>query len=123
MDGGGLVIEQDGKAISAWRREKDIFLAEGAAERRVGPGKDVALVRNGQGTYLAWTHEGGIEALTPRSAKPVVLAKEGGFAALLVMKDGSVLAAWETAATIEFDGHAGQRGEFGWLVQHAIAGE
>ena len=102
MDGGGLAIGQDGKAISAWRRETDIFLAEGATEQRVGPGKDVALARNGQGTYLVWTHEGGIEALTPKSAKPVVLAKVGGFAVLLPLKDGSVLAAWDTLGSIEW---------------------
>ena len=60
MDGGGIAVE-NGQPISAWRRETDIYLAEGAHERRVGAGKDVALARS-NGTYLAWTHDGGIRS-------------------------------------------------------------
>ena len=101
MDGGGLAMD-GGKAISAWRRDTDIFLAEGTTERRIGPGKDVALARSGKHeTYLAWTRDGGIEALTPKSAEPVKIAKEGGFAALIALEDGGVLAAWETRDSIE----------------------
>ena len=103
MDGGGLVIEE-GKTISAWRRETDIYLAEGATEILIGPGKDVALARAAKHqTYLAWTRDGGIEALTPKSAEPVKIAREGGFVTLLALpKDGGVLAAWETRESIEF---------------------
>ena len=103
MDGGGLAVEQDGKTISAWRRESDIYLAEGGTEQRVAPGKDVALARTAKHeTYLAWTHDGGIHALTPKSGNPILVAKVGGFTTLLPLKDGGVLAAWETAGTIEF---------------------
>ena len=102
MDGGGLAIEEDGKVISAWRRETDIYLAEGATERRIGPGKDVALaLTTKHETYLAWTRDGGIEALTPKSAQPVAVAKEGGFVTLLALPGGVVLAAWETHESIE----------------------
>lgn len=101
MDGGGLVME-DGKAISAWRRDTDIFLAEGSTERRVATGKDVALARSAKHeTYLAWTKDGGIVALTPQSAEPVNIAKVGGFATLVALASGGVLAAWETPAGIE----------------------
>ncbi len=101
MDGGGLVME-GGKAISAWRRETDVYLAEGATEQRVGPGKDVALARSTKHeTYLAWTKDGGIVALTPRSTEPVLIAKEGGFAMLVALANGGVLAAWETSSGIE----------------------
>ena len=101
MDGGGLEID-GAKAISAWRRDTDIFLAEGTTERRIGPGKDVALARGGKHeTYLAWTTDGGIEALTPKSAEPFNLAKVGGFATLVALEGGGVLAAWETHDSIE----------------------
>ncbi len=101
MDGGGLVME-DGKTISAWRRESDIFLAEDLRERRIGPGKDVALARSGKHeTYLAWTKDGGVEALTPKSAQPFTLSKVGGFATLITLADGGVLAAWETHDSID----------------------
>ena len=101
MDGGGLAI-LDGKPISAWRRESDIVLADATGERRIAPGKDVALALDGKHeTYLAWTKDGGIEALTPQSGGPMKLAVEGGFVALIALDGGGVLAAWETRDSIE----------------------
>ena len=52
-------------------------------------------------TYLAWTRDGGVMALTPGSAEPVALAKEGGFAALVALDGGGVLVAWETPTGID----------------------
>jgi hypothetical protein len=103
MDGGGLAVEDGGKLTSAWRRDGDIFLTEPgvAAERKVGTGKDVALVRAHHQTYLAWTDNGGIHVLIPKSATPVKIAEEGGFPSLIALEDGSILAAWETHSTIQ----------------------
>lgn len=101
MDGGGFVVV-DGKITSAWRRENTIYLSEeGAPERAVGSGKDVAIVRTGKGPYLAWTREGNVVALSPGDKEPVIIGKDGGFATLLAMPDGSVLAAWESQGAIE----------------------
>jgi len=103
MDGGGLAVE-DGKLTSAWRRDGDIFLIEPGTskERKIGPGKDVTLARTrNHETYLAWTKDGGIHALTPKSTTAVQLATEGGFPTLIALEDGTVLAAWETHDTIE----------------------
>ncbi len=101
MDGGGFAVT-GGQAVSAWRREGEIYLAEpGKPEKRVGAGKDVALARGKQGTYLAWTRQGSLELLSPTSAGPAVLAPEGGFVSLVALEDGSVLAAWEARQSIE----------------------
>jgi hypothetical protein len=102
MDGGGLAVD-GGKVTSAWRREGDIFLSEpGVTERRIGAGKDVALARtNKRDTYLIWTRDGGIQALTPKSGRPIPIAAEGGFATVIALEDGGVLAAWETHDAIE----------------------
>lgn len=101
MDGGGFAIEK-GLVTSAWRREEDVFLTDpDGAERRVGAGKDVALARAKRGTYLAWTKSGAIELLKPNAAAAEPLTPKGGFATLLTLPDGSVLAAWETGETVE----------------------
>jgi hypothetical protein len=103
MDGGGLVVE-DGKITSAWRRDGDIFLSEPGvtAERRIGPGKDVALARTSKHeTYLVWTRDGGVLALTPGSPRPIPVAAEGGFATILALEEGGALAAWEAHDAIE----------------------
>lgn len=101
MDGGGFVVADD-KVTSAWRRENAIYLSEeGKPERAVGTGKDVAIARNSKGPYLAWTQEGNIVALTPGAKDPAMIGKDGGFAALLAMPDGSVLTAWESQGAIE----------------------
>jgi hypothetical protein len=102
MDGGGLVVD-DEKVTSAWRRDGDIFLSEpGVAERRIGAGKDVALAHTSKGgTYLVWTRDGGIQALTRKSAGAIPIAAEGGFATIIALEDGGALAAWETHDAIE----------------------
>ena len=101
MDGGGLSVE-NGQVTSAWRRDGDVFVTEpGKAERKVGSGKDVAVVRSKQGVFVAWTKDGGIQLLTPKSAEPIQVAAEGAFANLLALPDGSVIAAWEAHNSIE----------------------
>jgi hypothetical protein len=101
MDGGGFSVS-GGRVVSAWRRESDVYLAEpGAADRRIGAGKDVALAQGKRGTYVAWTRETGLEVLTPGAGSAVPLATEGAFVTLLPLADGGVLAAWEAHGAIE----------------------
>jgi hypothetical protein len=101
MDGGGFVLH-NGKVTSAWRRESDIYLAApGAPEQRLGPGKDVAIAATKRGPYVAWTKEGSIVAKSPSDAEPKVLTPNGGFATLLPLPDGTVVAAWEAQGAIE----------------------
>ncbi len=101
MDGGGLAVE-NGKVYSAWRRDGDVLVTGPEfAEKKLGTGKDVAIVRGRAGTYAAWTRDGGIQLQAPGAATPQTLAKEGGFVNLIKLPDGSVLAAWETKNSIE----------------------
>ncbi len=101
MDGGAFAVVK-GKVISAWRRDGDVFVAEGdAAETKVGTGKDVALVQGKRGTYVAWTQDANVQVLPPKAAAPVLLGTAGGFVNLLALPDGGVLAAWETNGSVE----------------------
>jgi hypothetical protein len=103
MDGGGFVADVDGNLTSAWRRENQIFVTEpGKAERTLGPGKDVTLVRNARGLFVAWTRETSIVAQGPSDKEPKILGADGGFVHLLALEDGrKVLAAWESKGAIE----------------------
>ncbi len=101
MDGGGFAVE-DGQVTSAWRRDGTVFLTEpGKAEKPLGAGKDVAVVRTKFGAFVAWTKDGAIQIMTPKATAPVQLTAEGAFVNLIALPDGSVVAAWEAHNSIE----------------------
>jgi hypothetical protein len=94
MDGGGIAIA-DGRIVTLWRREHDIFLdAQGAPERRVGTGVDSAISAGANGVYAIWSSPTGIQAITPGKSQPVDLAPKGSFPAIVAAERGA-LAAWE----------------------------
>lgn len=102
MDGGGFEVAPDGQVTSAWRRDGEIILDEpGRGEQTIGTGKDIAIARGQLGLYLAWTKDGAIQVRTPSSAEPRVIGVAGGFAHLIALEDGVVLAAWESKGSIE----------------------
>jgi len=95
MDGGGIAMRA-GTIVSAWRREKEVFLAEeGRPEVSLGRGQDPALAVNSKGAYVAWSTPEGIVARMPGSAEVTRLSAAGAFPALTAMPDGAILAAWE----------------------------
>jgi hypothetical protein len=101
MDGGGLVL-YNGRPASAWRREKDVYLAEpGKPEIKLATGQDVALGANNQGLYVVWSVPGaGIDMHLPGAEKITHVSETGAFPAIVTMADGAVLVAWEEAGGI-----------------------
>jgi hypothetical protein len=101
MDGGGIAFN-NGKLISAWRRDGEVFLSEpGKEEKRIGIGKDVAITHGRQGMYVAFTNRESIQILGPKNTEPSELAHHGAFANLVALPDGSIVAAWEANGSIE----------------------
>ena len=101
MDGGGFVVDK-GKVTSVWRRDSEIILDEpGRPERSIGTGKDVSIARGKAGIYAAWTKDGTVQVREPGAAAARGIGPEGGFANLLTLEDGSILAAWESRGAIE----------------------
>jgi photosystem II stability/assembly factor-like uncharacterized protein len=100
MDGGGVAID-NGRLITAWRRDKDIYLAEpGQKESRIGTGMDPALAASHGTTYAIWNHAGAIEASV--AGKTETLATAGGaFPTIVALPSGGALAAWEENGKIE----------------------
>jgi hypothetical protein len=100
MDGGGVVIDH-GQSVSAWRRDKDVFLARyGQQEAKLGSGHDIAIASGSKGIYVAWTGEHGLEIRKPRADKAVPLSSTGSFVSLVMLPDGGLLAAWEHEGAI-----------------------
>jgi len=94
MDGGGIV-NADGRLVTAWRREHDLFLASpGAPETRIAQGIDVALASGRDGLYAIWSTPSGVRAMIPKQAQPMELAPQGSFPDIASVGQGAV-AAWE----------------------------
>jgi hypothetical protein len=95
MDGGGIARYRN-KTITAWRRDRTVFLDEaGQPEIPLGEGKDVSIAASAKGTYVAWTNSEGIQIHAPDQAKARCLSPTGSYPVLTELPDGSVLAAWE----------------------------
>lgn len=93
MDGGGLTFVGS-QAITAWRREKSIFMDKpGQPEMKLGEGKDVAVTSSGGRIYAVWINGTRLELWT--SGKLEVLANDAAFPIIAALPGGGALAAWE----------------------------
>lgn len=70
MDGGGLVINQTGKAETVWNREGTIYAcAPGKEEKRLGEGRNCTMESvNGKNVY-AWIQDGHVIVMDPQGKK------------------------------------------------------
>ncbi len=100
MDGGGLALPE-GRIASAWRREKDVYLAApGEPEVKLGAGQDIALAANAQGLWAVWSTPQGIAARIPGQDTPRQLSPAGAFPSIVRAPDGAIVAAWEENGAI-----------------------
>jgi hypothetical protein len=100
MDGGGIALSK-GQLVTAWRREKEVYLYEpGKPEVKLATGQDIALAANTKGTYAIWTAGKTVEARVPSSVTTIKLSDSGAFPSLIALPDGAVLAAWEENGAI-----------------------
>jgi hypothetical protein len=95
MDGGGIAVSPQG-IITAWRRERSLFLARpGDPETEIGTGADVAIASGSKGTFAIWSAADSIQALFPGDRQPRSLGAKGAFPAIAVRPSGDAIAAWE----------------------------
>lgn len=100
MDGGGMAMAK-GKLVTAWRRNKQIYLASpGEKEREVATGSDVSLAGTPRGIYAVWSSSEGVKALVPGSKDPTTLATQGTFPNIVALANGEAVAAWELEGRI-----------------------
>jgi hypothetical protein len=85
-----------GRVVTAWRREKDIFLASpGEKEVDLGTGVDVSISARSSGVYAIWSTPTGIQAMLPGKKEASPIAKAGSFPNVVGLPGGHALAAWE----------------------------
>ena len=97
MDGGDMTWEAPGKLLTAWRRDKQVFLARpGAAEELLGTGRQPILV----GRWAAWTEGKTLWLKQPDGAIQKV-SEMASFVSAIARPQGGILLAWDGATDIE----------------------
>jgi hypothetical protein len=100
MDGGGVSVDTNGRVGSTWRRENVVYYCEpGKPEQKIGEGKGSAVLKNKQGTYLAWQHGKEIMALTPGQLAAKSIGT-GIYPRLASLVDGGAFCVWESNGAI-----------------------
>ncbi len=99
MDGGGLVINNNGGAETVWRRENKIYACEpGKPEKEIGEGKSCTMVSlEGKNVY-AWTEKGEVVCILPNGEK--VLLGKGILPVLTAINDKKIICIWENEMEI-----------------------
>ncbi|HEV2971567.1 MAG TPA: sialidase family protein [Pirellulales bacterium] len=102
MDGGGLACDTDGRVVTIWRRDKEIFrCSPGESETLLGEGGQGWAAAGADGVYLTWTtgRPGHVMLLRPNSDTPAELAERGSNCVVAGAANGKgpVIAAWECA--------------------------
>jgi hypothetical protein len=93
MDGGGLTHEGS-TAITAWRREGELFLAvPGKPEQKIGEGKDVTVAAAGARVFAAWV--AGDQLVEWSDGKTRIVADSATMPNMIGLLDGQALMAWE----------------------------
>jgi len=94
MDGGGLVIKDDGSVETTWRREKTIYSCiPGQAEKEMGKGKGVTMTNVGGQNVYAWTEDGNVVCVLPNGKKQV--PGKGMMPAVKAIGNDKFICVWE----------------------------
>jgi hypothetical protein len=103
MDGGALAVV-GGKLMSAWRRDRTVFLVDslGAIEQPLGSGEQPWLAATVQGPYVAWVSSRGgrLQLLRPGADATATLSEKAADPVLAVGPGAKppVVAVWEESA-------------------------
>jgi hypothetical protein len=100
MDAGGLAGCIDGKLVTIWMREKQLYRCEpGQAEQSLGRGTQGWAASGPDGPYLVWlaNRPGALLALQPGAKEPLTIARKASDPVVVGSVDarGPVFAIWE----------------------------
>ena len=101
MDGGGLVINNNGLVETVWRRKSTIYAClPGQAETPIGEGRNCTIEAiNGKSVY-AWTEKGEVAILKPENRK--ILLGKGSLPVIKAINNEKVICVWENEKQIRF---------------------
>jgi hypothetical protein len=105
MDGGALQVGVDGKPLTIWRREGDVFLSEGPnLEQRIGAGRHPILASTPRGPALAWTEGKQLKVVAPGQKAATTFESDAAYPSMVALSSGAVVLAWEQGGAIAIRG-------------------
>jgi hypothetical protein len=99
MDGGMLAIDAQGQILTAWRRDREVFMTSGGGEHRLGTGQQPWLAATRRGPVVVWVEraDGKLFVQTPSSSTPQVLADIARDPVVVASNEGAqAFVAWES---------------------------
>jgi hypothetical protein len=100
MDGGGLVLDAQGKVATTWRRENTIYYASpGSMEQKIGEGRAASLAQSSKGHYLVWQQNQNIVALSPDKIGAETIGA-GTYPRVATLQDQGAISVWEADGRI-----------------------
>ena len=99
MDGGSALVRPDGELLTAWRRDKSLFAADGKGERRLSAlGLHPVVGWSQSAPFYLWQE--GMKLMWRRGEQPAELFAAGGaFASVAAASPGkSAVVVWEGSA-------------------------
>jgi hypothetical protein len=104
MDGGSIAVGTDGQVLTAWRRDKMVYLSvPGQPEQEFAPGKQPVAVPTSRGPVVLWNEGPALRLKAGNRTPAYTLSPAGAFATLAASSDHRVFAAWEENGSIVVD--------------------
>lgn len=102
MDGGGLVIGENGLISSVWQRKGEIFYSrENQPEQKVGTGRSCALAQAGATTSIVWQEKDQIKLRKLNTNTTLALGK-GNSPKVYTLTNGKILCLREDTGTVQY---------------------
>lgn len=87
------VASRGADVVAAWRREKEVFLVDGAEkERALGAGAEPVVVVRPAGAHVLWTDAGALLHAAPGAKSPARLAEKAAYVSAAASSEGKVAA-------------------------------
>lgn len=99
MDGGSIVINDNGNVETVWKRKDNIYACEpGKPEHEIGEGRNCTVeTANGKNIY-AWTEKGEVVILKPQGVKKKL--GEGSLPIIKSLDNEHIICVWENEKQI-----------------------
>jgi hypothetical protein len=102
MDGGGIVVDDQGEIKTIWQRDRQVFYAEpGTPETKIANGRSPKISANKSTTVLSWNDDGKIWIKEP-GREPISVGEGIGLKTLFI-EPKAVGAVWERDKNIIFE--------------------
>ena len=90
MDGGGLIVDNNGKLETIWQREGEVFVSSSSVtERKIGSGRSPSIVSNDDQSYIVFSKGEDIISINSDNSIPTKIGN-GTSPKVLALKEGAL---------------------------------